>query len=488
MTHKKVLASFSEEERGFILQLKRFMECIQGDTQFREDFEKGNYPAAFRSRLKRIGVKFEPGEMSLLCKDESGEAFMSQSINLLDEKVSRALEEKFEDAPLLKLWIRWVQAQRRRYKGHNTNLDPVSKHPRFNSWRQRRIAACKSELGHLGNIIDHPLFAFELSRGCSVGCWFCAFSAGKLSKVFEYTPENRSLWCDVAQVGMDLFGDFAGLALCYYATEPSDNPNYLDFIKDYHHITGSRVCTATAVPLKNPDWFRSLIAFYREETLPWPRISVLSTSMLRRIHEMYVPKELRDVELIMQMRASVHQKVKSGRTLDCETEKLGGLPRASYKGIEYIQSSIACVTGFYVNMADRTIKLISPCQATERWPYGYRVFAEDTFTDAESYRAGIEGMIEKYMPEDVTVERLLAFRDDLRQEPRSDGFSLISSNQRHHITGESFLTGLGSLIARGDSTFGQIYDLLVKKGTSALAVSFTVKDLFDKGLLDETAL
>ena len=488
MTYKKVVDSFNKEEWGLLLQLKRFMECIQGDAQFREDFEKGNYPAAFRSRLKRIGVEFEPGEMSLLCEDETVEAFMRQSVNLLDEEGSEALEEKLEPAPLLKLWARWTQAQRRRYRGYNAHLDPVSKHPRFNSWRQRRIAACKSELGHFGNIIDHPPFAFELSRGCSVGCWFCGFSAEKLSAVFDYTPENRSLWRDVARVGVDLFGELAGLALCYYATEPSDNPNYLDFLRDYHHITGSRLCTATAVPLKNPDWIRSLIAFYREETLPWPRISVLSTSMLRKIHETYTPEELRDVEMLMQMRDSVHQKAKSGRSLDCETEKLGGLPRPSYKGIEYIQSSISCVTGFYVNMADRTIKLISPCQATERWPYGYRVFAEDTFTDAGTYRAGIEGMIEKYMPENVTVDRRLAFRDDLRHEPRSDGFSLISSNQRHHITGQSFLTGLGSVIARGDSTFGRIYDLLVKKGTSALAVSFTVKDLFDKGLLDETSL
>lgn len=350
----------------------------------------------------------------------------------------------------------------------------------------RRIAACRSELGHFGNIIDHPLFAFELSKGCSVGCWFCGFSAEKLEGVFDYTVENRALWRDMARVGVDLFGELAGLALCYYATEPSDNPNYLDFIKDYHEITGSRVCTATARPLKDPDWFRGLIAFYREETLPWPRISVLSTSMLRKIHETYTPEELRDVELFMQMRDAIQNKARSGRVLGYETEKLGGLQRPAYKGIEYVQGSIACVSGFYVNMVDRTIKLISPSKATERWPKGYRIFAEETFTDAETYRAGIEKIIQEHMPENVTTDHRLAFRDDLKHEPRPDGFSLISSNQRHHVKGESFLTPLGRLIDGGERTFGQISDSLLKKGVSPLSVSFTVKDLFDQGLLDET--
>lgn len=485
-SYKDTVDAFSREEMSLLVQVKRFVERIAGDARFRKDFEKGEYSATFRHRLKDIGIQFDPEEMRLLRISNKDDAFMESVMNCETDQNSRAFEKELEKAPLLKLWVRWNRKQEARLRGPNPNLNPVLKCPEFNSWRQRRIAACKSELGHFGNTIDHPLFAFELSRGCSVGCWFCAFSAKKLSAVFAYTPENRSLWRDIVQVGVDLFDGFASLALCYYATEPYDNPNYLDFIRDYYEITGSPVCTATAVPLKNPDWFRSLIAFYRESTLPWPRISVLSTSILRKIHETYTPEELRDVELLMQMRTSVRPKAKSGRTLDWETKKLGGVPRSSYKGIEYVQGSIACVSGFYVNMVDRTIKLISPCQATERWPKGYRIFAEETFTDADTYRAVVEKIIREHMLENVTTDHRLAFRDDLKHEPRPDGFSLISPNQRHHITGQPFLTPLGSLIAEGDNTFGRISDLLLKEGVSPLSVSFTVKDLFDQGLLDET--
>ena len=488
ITHKQLVDSFIREEMDLLVQVKRFMECLRGDAQFRKEFEEGKSTASIQSRLERIGLHFELGEMGALRKGKTTETLMGCFANREAWEDPSLLEEEFQEAPLLQLWLRWSRAHYRRYKGCNDCLEPVSKHPRFNAWRERRIAACKSELGHFGNSIDHPLFSFELSKGCSVGCWFCAFSAEKLSAVFEYTPENRALWRSIAGVGLDLFGGHAGYALCYYATEPSDNPNYLDFIRDYADITGARTCTATAVPLKDPDWFRSLIAFYREETLPWPRISVLSTSVLRKIHDTYTPEELRDVELLMQMRDSMNPKARSGRTLDWGPEKLGGIPRAPYKGIEYVQGSISCLSGFIVNMVERTIKLVSPCRATRRWPDGCRVFAEDTFTDAETYRAAIEGMIEKQMPGNVTVDRRLAFRDDLTHEPRSDGFSLISPNQRHHITGQSFLTPLGSLIVRGDRTFGQIYDLFVKQGVPPLTVSLTVKDLFDKGLLDETAL
>ena len=485
-TYKQTVGAFSREEMGILVQVKRFMECIGGDAQFRKDFEKGRYSAAFRRRLKDTGVQFDPEEMRLLCMGGNGDAFMEYWMNRQGDENSRAFEKELEKAPLLKLWARWTQKQEARLKGSNPNLDPVLKSPRFNCWRQRRIAACKSELGYFGHNIDHPLFAFELSKGCSVGCWFCAFSADRLSAVFEYTPENLSLWRDIAQVGVDLFDGFAGIALCYYATEPYDNPNYLDFVRDYYQITESVVCTATAVPLKNPDWFRSLITFYRENTLPWPRISVLSPSMLKKIHETYTPEELRDVELLMQMRASVRPKARSGRTLNRDVERLGGLPRAAHKGIEYVQGSISCMTGFLVNMVDRTIKLVSPCHATEKWPRGYRVFAEDTFTDAENYRTVIQGMIQDRMQENISVEMLLSFRDDLKHVPRPDGFSLISPNQRHHFTGRPFLITLGEFIAGGDKTFGQIYDALFENGAPALAVSMTVKDLFDQGLLDET--
>lgn len=488
MTHKELVDSFTKEEMGLLVQVKRFMECLQGDAKFCKEFEEGNLSASFRDRLRRIGVQFEAEEMDALRKGKTAEALMGCLVNSQELENPSLPEKELETTPLLQLWLRWSRAHYQRHKGCTTCLDRVSKHPRFNAWRERRIAACKSELGHFGNVIDHPLFSFELSKGCSVGCWFCGFSAEKLSAVFEYTPENRELWRGIARVGSDLFGEHAGYALCYYATEPSDNPHYLDFLRDYADVTGARTCTATAMPLKDPAWFRKLIAFYREETLPWPRISVLSTSVLRKIHDTYTPEELRDVELLMQMRTSMRPKARSGRILECGPDKLGGVAPKPYKGIEYVQGSISCLSGFLVNMVDRTIKLVSPCLATNRWPKGYRVFAEDTFSDPETYRAAIEGMIQEQMPENVTVHRRLAFRDDLSHEPRPDGFSLISSNQRHHITGQPFLTPLGSLIAQGDSTFGSICDPLVKQGVPPLSVSLTVKDLFDKGLLDETVI
>ena len=79
----------------------------------------------------------------------------------------------------------------------------------------------------------------------------------------------------------------------------------------------------------------------------------------------------------------------------------------------------------------------------------------------------------------------ISFRDDLRHEPLPEGFLLISPNQRHHIRGKPFLVQLGELIAAGNRTYGQIYNTLVQNGTPPFAVSGMIKNLFDKGLLDE---
>ena len=45
--------------------------------------------------------------------------------------------------------------------------------------------------------------------------------------------------------------------------------------------------------------------------------------------------------------------------------------------------TIACVSGFLFNMVERNVRLISPCNASERWPLGYRIYDEGTFTDGE---------------------------------------------------------------------------------------------------------
>src|SRR6185437_16374682 len=74
----------------------------------------------------------------------------------------------------------------------------------------------------------------------------------------------------------------------------------------------------------------------------------------------------------------------------------------SYAGVEdYPLGSIGCVTGFLVNMCDRTVQLISPCTADDRRPVGFHVFAEARFDTPADLGAALDRMIEERMPPSV---------------------------------------------------------------------------------------
>ena len=489
-SYKEVLNTLSSEELRLIPQIKRFFECLSGDAEFRKTLNADPNNPVLRDRLQRIGVEFDPDELTPLWSqtNERLQQYYQWLINPLEDMEQEPeIEIHLEDSPFAKLWMKWRKAYWHVYRKYLSQLLSISKNSRFDAWRQRRIASAKGELGPFGHYIDHPIFAFELSKGCSIGCWFCGFSARKLSAIFDYTPKNRTLWREMVKIGVDMFGIPAGMALCYYGTEPYDNPHYLDFLKDYQEISGATLCTATAAPLKDSEWLRSLIAFYREGTHPWPRLSVLSVSMLRQIHETYTPDELRDVELLMQMKNAPRMKATSGRILHAEKEKLGGV-KIPDEAPFIPQGSIACVSGFLINMVDRTIQLISPCYASEQWPYGYRVFAEEKFQDASDYRAILEHIIETQITEHLFPEMVLAFRDDLQYSSTSEGFMLLSPNKRHHLRGKTFHKQLGELIAQGDKTYREIVDILTDTEASVFDVSRIITKLFDRGLLDESQI
>ena len=293
-----VLTQFSEEELRSYAQIKRLFEWAQGDRAFKAHFEANMLSNEERQRLKAIGVEFEPEEMRLLWeKPDFIRQVEKQSGRSHFPDFPQEDLQKLEPYPLLKLWFRFISLRNmfQRYVVPNS-IFPVPRIPRLDAWRTRRIAAVKSELGFYGHAIDHSMLAFELGDGCSIGCWFCAFAARKLTKNFEYV-DNKEFFGDVLHQCVDLFGrDQSSRALLYYGTEPHDNPDYLRFVQDFTKITGYPSCTSTAVPT-DAAWVRELLTFYRQGFHPWPRFSVLSKTMLFKIHELYSPEELRDVEL-----------------------------------------------------------------------------------------------------------------------------------------------------------------------------------------------
>ncbi|MDR1966349.1 MAG: radical SAM family RiPP maturation amino acid epimerase [Synergistaceae bacterium] len=462
--------------------IKRVFEWMQGDGEFADAASSGKFSDWQLLRLRRIGVDFDIQELALFWLDPEFESEMAACME--QDAIPPALEAKVKGYPLLELWARFANRKGRLRRQTRCDLFRVPECPPLDAWRWRQILAARSELGYFGHAIDYPILAFELGDGCSVGCWFCAFATQKLKRNLDYETEG-DFFRDVASACVSLFGAReAAMALLYYGTEPHDNPHYLDFIKDYKKITGYATCTSTAVPL-DTEWLRSLIRFYREERQPWPRLSVLTKDMMYKIHDLYTPDELRDVELLMQMREHKRGKVSGGRIL-AEHKGMREREAGAYLDGVVPQGTIACVSGFLVNMARRDIRVVSPCYTSEKWKYGYRVFDQAEFKDARDFPDVVRGLIARNMPTAPPRNAKARFRDDLVYKPTEDGFDLISPNQVHHFTGRNLHSALGGLVARGDLTYDGLDDELASTdGVNPLLAGMAVKSLFDGGFMDE---
>jgi len=357
--------------------------------------------------------------------------------------------------------------------------------PRFARWRKRQIARGLFELGEsrTGQIVHAP-FALELNRGCSVGCWFCGIDAPKMTETFTYSPANRELWRGLLAVLHAEVGKTAGWGFCYWATDPFDNPDYEHFAIDFHEILGTFPQTTTALPLRDPARTRRLIQVSESRGCFSNRFSILTLRKLKEVHKEFSPSELRAVECIPQNKESIMNFANAGRARDRARRS------AERAGIGFLDpaGTIACVSGFLINMVERSIKLVTPCRATDRWPLGYMVIDQASFRDANHLRPEVRRMIDSHMT--ATVEELprVAFADGLGYEGTEDGFVLSTEfrNSRHeHPPLSGCLRELGRLVREGRSNAETIALVLSYFGLPAEGTQRMLQAMLERGLLLE---
>jgi radical SAM family RiPP maturation amino acid epimerase len=464
----------SPEELYKLAHVKRFMECLVGDAGFRQRLSENM--DNLRPVTDARGLDLDPNELLPL--------------------FSRAhLKYRFtEDEaqfPLAKLWDDYL-TEVLHHRDMLCELGDTSKtNPRFHTWRQRQISRCHSELSSEAKSITHPVIAFELSEGCSVGCWFCGISAERFRGYWPYDEANAALWRAVLEQVSDLFGTGAQTGFCYWATDPSDNPDYPKFIEDFYEVIGALPQTTTAAPLKNPAWTREVLALFNKHRFVCNRFSLLTLKALHQVHRMFTPEEILGVELVLHNKDSIVRKADAGRAMERKKalEKAGKpAPFAILNNND--QSTIACVSGFLVNMVTRSVQLVTPTRASERWPLGYRIYAEGRFATAAEFRALVEDMIETHMPQDLSGEHVLAFRPDLAYNPLADGFELSAASgakytMRGEITGTHYL---GELIRKGERTASDVIAAMVRSGCDIFQVATYLRELFDLGVFDDDPL
>lgn len=451
----------SDEELEKLLSqlshIKRFHEKCKSDPQFKEGFLNDVHGA-----IESYNLKIEVSEIEKLKED----AIAKRSPSASTVSALKRFQEIIKDDPV-----------------DMFEIANSSRNKRFQAWRQRQMARCSSQISKsVHQEILHMTAAFELNKGCSVGCWFCSVSAPKLSDIFFYTPENASLWRQVLNTLENLHGDAAGASFCYWATDPLDNPDYEKFCIDFHEILGIFPQTTTAQAWKQPDRVRELLKLSLSKGCRVNRFSIVSLKILDLIYQQFTPEELGFVQLVLQNPEANIVKVNAGRSRQRNQ-------RQAEKNNQAVDDSIpqtnACTTGFLFNMVDRNVKLISPHPASDSCPDGYRIFEEGTFNTAEDLERLLEGMIERHMPLTIRLDQPLSFRSDLNYEELSDGFQLSTRYKFYKYQHQPYLKALGTSIRRGDKTGEEIISLFSAFGVPKEAVLQYLQLMFNQAVLSD---
>lgn len=378
-----------------VAEAKRALELWTMEPGFQEKFL-----AAPEETLASYGLSVDAYAVKILCDHDTAVAHQNVPPEELPSAVRRYrafLKEKLADR----------ERMAREYC--------VPTHPAFRAWRSRQQNRCWAELGKRNESIIHVPITFELDLGCSVGCPFCGVMAGRLQKVCRH-DEDAELWKGVLAFCRETIGDAAGQATCYYATEPLDNPDYEKFVDDFFDVFGIVPQLTSAASMRKPERTRAYLTETLKKYRRIHRFSVLSLDILHKIFETFTPEELLCVELLPQFTEAPHNMfAKAGRARES-----GSLHVEAEEG-----NTIACISGFVINMAEKTIRLITPCGSSEAHPTGEILIAKESFSDLEDFKRVFVSLIDRYMQVEFPKDRPLYLRPTVSFRKTEEGIEFF---------------------------------------------------------------
>ena len=448
-----------------VAQFKRLDDLWRLDADFR---------AAYRldpeKSLAKTGLHIEPEAFHLYLSPDETEKL------LCDIREGRCGEDALPESLLLYHRALWERQQRHK---QIREKHFVPNEPRLKAWRARQDRRLRLQLGRgtADGMIEPPL-SFELSYGCSVGCPFCGISAKKLQGIFRHTGENAAFWRETLRRMHALIGDAAGYGICYYATEPLDNPDYEKFLDDWYREFGVVPLTTTAVSTRDVERTRALLRSNDEKGYYFSRLSVLSPAMRDKLLAAFTPEELLWAILLPQFpEAPGSSFTKAGRNRE-ENKK------------DAVGSTISCVNGFVVNMQDKTVRLETPFVSDRAHPTGEWFLEKCAFTTPADLEAQISRMIARYMPEDLDLKRPCGASCDFSLQEK-DGKVCVFARGGSMILlqdpiEQAALDTLQNALRERRYTGREVLDLL-PVGTDAFMSFLLLNMLWHHGLVDQTA-
>ena len=431
-------------------QVKRFIECWDGDDAFRKAF--ADHPA---TALETYDLEVDPKAVAVLCRQDKND-----HIKIADlVKTQPALREYADYINFLNSFECNVVER------HAKILNPV-----LEAWSARQGARFSTQApSNWSKKNPFLVFSIELSKGCSVGCAYCAGAAEKLRSIAHFTQENKTLFRGILDALTEFSGGNSLYGLLYFFTEPMDNPDYEKYLQAYYDEMGEIPQTTTAAWFRDIGRTRRLLA--QSEALDGgvERFSINSLKHFRFCMETFTAEELKKVNLVLHYPEAFSYLYKSGRAIS--------LPDA-------IDGTTACVCGFLVNLPERTVKLVSPCIEADIWPKGYRILAESTFESVPEFNAFLTFCQNTIMNRVLAPDWMLKFRDDLDvQINRNEGAILKTRYRQMAIDREPGITLVHLIDGRHSPE--QIVNQLSDK-YSATAIYGVLNFWWDKGLFEDS--
>jgi len=446
---------------------KRFLERWVMDPRFRDA-----YRADPEAAIASLRLTLRPEQVNPLIDDEAG--------------LAARREMREGNAGLVPVSVRryWAFGEEKIAARARILSEGEPAEPRLAAWRRRQVNRCIGELGLARSAaIVHAPAALELAKGCTVGCWFCGVAAPKLDHTWHYTPENAELWRATLGTLRDVVGPCVRHGFLYWATDPLDNPDYERFVVDFFEVLGRCPQTTTALGQKDIDRTRRLLQLSSSLGSFIDRFSIVALNSLYRIHEGLSAEELLRVECIPQNREAgpEHPKANVGRARTFAHKRKDELVPSDDS------STIACVSGFLFNMPDRSVKLITPCNVSDRWPLGYWVLGQGSFDTPAELRELLLSIIgSAQVRTALRVDDVVRLRPDIRVEVAEGELRATSLGFTAVIREQPDADDLAALLSEGSATAAEIALRRESHAGVPLARSLAVLgELFDQGLLDE---